>query len=397
MDPIVPVGTELYIKENAAECHTDMYDILDSEAAFPILRRGCTFYFAIRFNREYIPTQDVVRVRFAIGPKPNVVKGTRVILPINPRKKRSIEDPNRWSISLNRVDGDTIAVQVRVSPHAPVGIWKCSLQTNIAGEKGRRNDYEIPDEIYIIFNPWNSHDGVYMEKEEEIKEYVLNEVGKIWCGTFKKPTGKHWVFGQFDDIVLPSAMLLLEKSGLPHSERGNPVMIARALSAIVNSVDDDGLVEGRWDGNYEDGTSPFAWTGSHAIMDQFLQSGGNPVKYGQCWVFSGATVTVCRTLGIPCRSTTNYVSAHDTNRSMTVDKFFDMFGNKIEESEEVDCKDSCWNFHVWNDVWMARPDLPPGYGGWQIIDATPQETSDQVYRCGPASIAAVQKGSKKFI
>ncbi len=23
--------------------------------------------------------------------------------------------------------------------------------------------------------------------------------------------------------------------------------------------------------------------------------------------------------------------------------------------------DSIWNFHVWNDVWMSRPDLPPGY------------------------------------
>jgi len=25
---------------------------------------------------------------------------------------------------------------------------------------------------------------------------------------------------------------------------------------------------------------------------------------------------------------------------------------------------------------MARPDLPAGFGGWQAIDATPQETSD---------------------
>jgi transglutaminase 1 len=39
-------------------------------------------------------------------------------------------------------------------------------------------------------------------------------------------------------------------------------------------------------------------------------------------------------------------------------------------------EDSIWNYHVWNDVWMARPDLPKGYGGWQAIDATPQETSD---------------------
>ena len=33
------------------------------------------------------------------------------------------------------------------------------------------------------------------------------------------------------------------------------------------------------------------------------------------------------------------------------------------------------NFHVWNDVWMARSDLPPGYGGWQAVDSTPQERS----------------------
>ena len=39
-------------------------------------------------------------------------------------------------------------------------------------------------------------------------------------------------------------------------------------------------------------------------------------------------------------------------------------------------QDSIWNFHVWNDVWMTRPDLPEGFGGWQAIDATPQEASD---------------------
>jgi transglutaminase 1 len=30
---------------------------------------------------------------------------------------------------------------------------------------------------------------------------------------------------------------------------------------------------------------------------------------------------------------------------------------------------------------MARPDLPKGYGGWQAIDATPQETSDGEIHC----------------
>jgi hypothetical protein len=39
------------------------------------------------------------------------------------------------------------------------------------------------------------------------------------------------------------------------------------------------------------------------------------------------------------------------------------------------------NFHVWNEVWMSRPDLPDkGYGGWQACDATPQEASDSKWR-----------------
>lgn len=33
------------------------------------------------------------------------------------------------------------------------------------------------------------------------------------------------------------------------------------------------------------------------------------------------------------------------------------------------------NFHVWNEVWMARGDLGTSYHGWQAIDATPQELS----------------------
>lgn len=40
----------------------------------------------------------------------------------------------------------------------------------------------------------------------------------------------------------------------------------------------------------------------------------------------------------------------------------------------------CRNFHCWNEVWMERRDLPTGYGGWQIIDATPQEESSGIYQ-----------------
>ena len=45
---------------------------------------------------------------------------------------------------------------------------------------------------------------------------------------------------------------------------------------------------------------------------------------------------------------------------------------------------------------MTRPDLPPGFGGWQAVDATPQEESPQGggYRTGPASLHAVKLGQR---
>lgn len=76
---------------------------------------------------------------------------------------------------------------------------------------------------------------------------------------------------------------------------------------------------------------------------------------------------------MPARVVTNLYSAHDTDSTLTIDKFF------TEDGDVDEAYDSVWNFHVWNDVWMARPDLPAGYGGWQAIDATPQEYSEGGY------------------
>ena len=58
----------------------------------------------------------------------------------------------------------------------------------------------------------------------------------------------------------------------------------------VNSNDDDGFLVGSWSGNYEDGTAPSHWNSSPAIFRKYFKK-SQPVKYGQCWVFSGLVTT----------------------------------------------------------------------------------------------------------
>ncbi|KAG0724712.1 Hemocyte protein-glutamine gamma-glutamyltransferase [Chionoecetes opilio] len=189
----------------------------------------------------------------------------------------------------------------------------------------------------------------------------------------------------------------MERSGLRQEARGDPIFVSRAISKMVNTNDgDNGVVVGKWSGSYDDGTSPSQWTGSIKILEEYMRSKGS-VKYGQCWVFAGVTTTVCRALGLPSRPVTNLNSAHDTDVSLTIDEYMDAKGDKISSyrpnaNNPAGLGDSIWNYHVWNDVWMDRPDLPPGYGGWQAIDATPQETSDGNFQCGPASHEAVRRG-----
>ena len=50
---------------------------------------------------------------------------------------------------------------------------------------------------------------------------------------------------------------------------------------------------------------------------------------------------------------------------------------------------------MWVEAWMERSDLKGHYGGWQALDATPQEPSPHsgVFTLGPAPVAAIKVGA----
>ncbi|RLU19411.1 hypothetical protein DMN91_007968 [Ooceraea biroi] len=391
-EPLVVESVYLYEKENAEAHHTFNFEMVHQDPAIPILRRGQPFNMALRFNREYVDASDIVRLLFSFGPNPNVLRGTRGVNTVTNREAY-LTDLEAWGVRMIGVHGTDLSVEVRSPIDSPVGVWQLNVETNTFGRKKAPNTYSYDKDIYLLFNPWVKEDLVYMEDEQLLDEYILNDVGKIWVGPWGSSRGREWVFGQFDSCVLPACQLLLERSGIKAISRGDPVRMARVISRIINSNDDKGVITGRWDGEYGDGTAPAAWTGSVPILEQFWET-GREVKYGQCWVFAGVVTTVCRALGIPSRVVSNLVSAHDANASLSVDRYYDMNNEELEyDPNNPEGEDSIWNYHVWNDVWMARPDLPKGYGGWQAIDATPQERSDSFYQCGPASVEAIKQGA----
>merc|ERR550525_2307047 len=170
------------------------------------------------------------------------------------------------------------------------------------------------------------------------------------------------------------------------------------MTYLINKL----VLMGNWcstPGCFDEGVEPWTWTGSKAIYEKWLTE-NSIVKYGQCWVFGGILSSACRSLGVGSRTTTNFNSAHGHPPfNKGIDDFF-MYNEKMELVNEHSNKgESIWNFHVWNDAWMKRLDLPGlDADGWQTIDATPQEQSWEVqdgqdvgrYMLGPAPLNAIR-------
>ncbi|RXG53423.1 Annulin [Armadillidium vulgare] len=335
------------------------------------------------------PKPEVPDVTENVGSNPNFGNGTLVGVKVG-----SEEDFKGWWAKIHSQNDSSITIEdsgfkiydsSNSSASSIVGKWKLEVDTE---SEGNTRTFICPTDIYLLFNAWCKDDVVFLGDEDERKEFILNETGLIWRGTHTRLRPCPWQFGQFEKNILECVLFLLnELCKVSPAHRADPIVVVRAISAGVNSPNDQGILVGNWSGKYEGGRSPTDWRDSIAILQQFYDK-KKSVKYGQCWVFSGVVTTACRTLGIPCRPVTNFESAHDTHNSLSIDYFFGDEGETIEELNA----DSIWNFHVWNEVWMARPDLGDGYEGWQVIDSTPQEESDGQYRCGPTSLAAIKRG-----
>ncbi|XP_059544514.1 coagulation factor XIII A chain [Myotis daubentonii] len=365
---------------NKVDHHTDKYN--NNKL---IVRRGQPFYIQIEFNRPYNPRKDFFRVEYVIGRYPQENKGTYIPVPVVPELRSG-----KWGAKVISREDRSVRLSIQSSPECIVGKFRMyiAVWTPYGVLRTSRNP---ETDTYILFNPWCEDDAVYLDDEREREEYVLNDIGVIFYGDFNNIKSRSWSYGQFEDGILDACLHMMDKAQMDLSGRGNPIKVSRVGSAMVNSKDDEGVLVGSWDNVYAYGVPPSAWTGSIDILLEY-QSSQNPVRYGQCWVFAGVFNTFLRCLGIPARVVTNYFSAHDNDANLQMDIFLQEDGNVNSKLT----KDSVWNYHCWNEAWMTRPDLPVGFGGWQAVDSTPQENSDGMYRCGPASVQAIKHGHVCF-
>ncbi|XP_069824286.1 protein-glutamine gamma-glutamyltransferase 5-like isoform X2 [Dendropsophus ebraccatus] len=372
---------KLCIKDNNRNHHTDV--ITDRRL---IVRRGQDFkiYLQKSINGDFQLSKESITFVIETGTPKLRQYGKKKVFGFSSNNNRS-----DWNASVFYEDRTSMEIKIFPPADAIIGLHTLNLQIS----DGRQTKIHCLGEFIILFNAWCPDDAVFLPDQEERKEYVMNENGFVFVGNADYISKCSWNFGQFEEDIIDVCLRLLDESLESHKNalkdytmRNDPVYVSRVLSAMINCNDDNGVMLGKWDGNYSDGTSPTKWNGSCCILRQWYISGCQPVKYGQCWVFAAVFCTALRCLGIPARVVTNFDSAHDTDGNLSIDEYYDIMGRPISTS------DSVWNFHVWNEAWMERRDLPPAYNGWQALDATPQETSNGIYCCGPAPVKAIKEG-----
>ncbi|KAL0977882.1 hypothetical protein UPYG_G00162620 [Umbra pygmaea] len=366
----------LELQENQESHHTKEFS-----SRTLVVRRGSPFRVTVHFQgRTFNECRDTLQFKVLLGSQLSKEFPVEVTKP---------KTSYGWSAYFSPGGHSANTRSMYISSNASSSIGLYSIQLNVLTHRVVR--YSV-GAFFLLCNPWCSEDAVYTPLECKREEYVKQDHGFVFMGTANNIVSKPWSFDQYEPEILEICLNLLQISPQhtrnrpkDYVQRSNPAYISRVVSAMINCEGDRGVLKGNWHGDFQNGVSPGWWTGSAAILKQWARSQFSPVKYGQCWVYAAVMCTVMRALGIPTRVITNFNSGHDSDGNLVIEEFYSETGEKLSYSN-----DSLWNFHVWVECWMTRPDIGPEFGGWQVLDPTPQERSGEVFCCGPAPVKAIR-------
>ena len=285
-----------------------------------------------------------------------------------------------WTQKPVAKDKGELLFQLHVNRSIPVGKYALTVN-DPCSQKNLGRMIRLGD-VHVLFNPQSEGEPDARVRRQatptvpDRDEYIDNNCGYLWLAN----GGIAWDYAVGSKAVTDSTSALMGM--MTPTERADKVLYSRKLSELIGNY----VVCGRWDGRYSGGMDPTQWVGSEGILSRWLRT-QRPVRYGQCWVFAAVFTTILRASGISARSVTNYDSHHDrglTDDGMAVLRQYD---NIVQDDEPT------WNFHVWTEAWLERPDLGQP-AEWNAVDATPQEPSplapDQPYRAGPAYVPFIR-------
>ncbi|XP_025854357.2 protein 4.2 isoform X1 [Vulpes vulpes] len=365
---------DLQIARNNEEHHTKAIS-----SQHLIVRRGQPFTIILHFQapvQAFIHTLKKVTLIAQTGEYPSKANKTQAIFPIS-----SLGDQQWWNAAVEDRDDQSWKVSVTAPADAIIGHYSLLLQ--VVGKKPL-----LLGQFTLLFNPWAREDAVFLKKESQRREYVLNQHGLIYLGTADCFQAEPWDFGQFECgvINLSLGLLSLDKQV---EKWDNPVHVAHILGALLHGLKEKSVLPTPRTDTTQEGVLLYKRRGSVPILRQWITGQGRPVYDSQAWVFAAVACTVLRCLGIPARVITTFTSAQGTGGHLFVDEYYNE--EALQNGEGP--RGRIWVFQTSTECWMTRPDLPQGYDGWQILYPRVSGGGGVLESCDLAPVRAVKEGT----
>ncbi|XP_045866169.1 protein 4.2 [Meles meles] len=344
-----------------------------------IVRRGQPFTIILHFQAPvYAFTSNLKKVALIAqtGENPSKANKTQAIFPIS-----HLGDQKWWNAAVEDRDDHSWAISVTAPTDAIIGRYSLLLQ--VLGKKQLHLG-----QFTLLFNPWAREDAVFLKKESQRSEYVLNQNGLIYLGTADCFHAEPWDFGQFESSVINLSLHLLSMDKQVE-EWGNPEHVARILGALLHALKEKSVLPPTKAATAQEGALLSKRRGSVPILWQWVTGQGRPVYDSQAWVFAAVACTVLRCLGIPARVITTFTSAQGTSGRLLVDEYYNEEGLQNGEGQGG----RIWIFQTSTECWMTRPALPPGYDGWQILYPCVSNGGGALGSCDLTPVKAVKEGT----
>ncbi|XP_015413101.1 PREDICTED: erythrocyte membrane protein band 4.2 isoform X3 [Myotis davidii] len=364
---------DLQAARNNEEHHTK-----DISSRRLVVRRGQPFTIRLHFRapvHAYLPALKKVTLTAQTGEQPSKANRTQATFPIS-----SLGNRKSWSAAVEERDAQSWTISVTTPSDAVIGHYSLLLQVS-------RRKPRLLGQFTLLFNPWVREDAVFLENEAQRCEYLLNQNGLIYLGTADCIQEESWDFGQFEEDVLDLSLDLLGKDDQVE-EWGNPAHVARILGAVLHALKEKSVLPTPQTQAAQEGALLSKRRGSAPVLRQWCTGRGRPVYEGQAWVLAAVACTVLRGLGIPARVVTTFSSAQGTGGGLLVDEYYTEEGLQNGEGQ----RGRIWIFQTSTECWMTRPDLPPGYGGWQILYPSAPQGGAVLKACDLVPVRAVKEG-----